>query len=161
MAKGTTLFQGMRPTIAWQRAMAGFIHTPPKMNRHTLMPNDQVVIANMWPESRYLLPLSVISQCTPTPKTIMRAVEAKIPGARLLALRVWTVVGAIAIGAALLDVLGVLAPVIEFLAVGSLIGPYTSRFFSDIWLKRLFIVLALYVGTDYVLRGFFNYRIFG
>ena len=45
-------------------------------NRHTLMPNDQVVIANMWPESRYLLPLSVISQCTPTPKTIMRAVEA-------------------------------------------------------------------------------------
>ena len=91
----------------------------------------------------------------------MRAVEAKIPGARLLALRVWTVVGAIAIGAALLDVLGVLAPVIEFLAVGSLIGPYTSRFFSDIWLKRLFIVLALYVGTDYVLRGFFNYRIFG
>ncbi|MFR2950761.1 MAG: hypothetical protein ACLTKG_05200 [Collinsella intestinalis] len=28
----------------------------------TLMPNDQVVIANMWPESRYLLPLSVISQ---------------------------------------------------------------------------------------------------
>ena len=47
------------------------------------------------------------------------------------------------------------------IAVGSLIGPYTSRFFSDIWLKRLFIVLALYVGTDYVLRGFFNYRIFG
>ena len=76
MAKGTTLLQGMRPTIAWQRAMAGFMHTPPKMNRHTLMPNDQVVIANMWPESRYLLPLSVISQCTPTPKTIMRAVEA-------------------------------------------------------------------------------------
>ena len=52
----------------------------------------------------------------------MRAVEAKIPGARLLALRVWTVVGAIVIGAALLDVLGVLAPVIEFLAVGSLIA---------------------------------------
>ena len=47
------------------------------------------------------------------------------------------------------------------IAVGSLVGPYTSRFFSDIWLKRLFIVLALYVGTDYVLRGFFNYRIFG
>ena len=47
------------------------------------------------------------------------------------------------------------------IAVGSLIGPYTSRFFSDIWLKRLFIVLALYVGTDYVLRGFFSYRIFG
>ena len=47
------------------------------------------------------------------------------------------------------------------IAVGSLVGPYTSRFFKEIWLKRLFIVLALYVGTDYVLRGFFHYRIFG
>jgi uncharacterized membrane protein YfcA len=47
------------------------------------------------------------------------------------------------------------------LAVGSIVGPYTSRFFSDLWLKRIFILLALYVGVDYVLRGFFNYRIFG
>ena len=47
------------------------------------------------------------------------------------------------------------------IAVGSVIGPRTSKYFSDIWLKRLFIVLALYVGVDYVLRGFFNYRIFG
>jgi len=46
-------------------------------------------------------------------------------------------------------------------AVGSIIGPRTSKYFSDLWLKRLFIVLALYVGVDYVLRGFFNYRIFG
>lgn len=46
-------------------------------------------------------------------------------------------------------------------AVGSIVGPYTSRFFSDLWLKRIFILLALYVGIDYVLRGFFNYRIFG
>jgi len=46
-------------------------------------------------------------------------------------------------------------------AVGSIIGPRTSKYFSDLWLKRLFIVLALYVGIDYVLRGFFNYRIFG
>ncbi len=45
--------------------------------------------------------------------------------------------------------------------VGSVIGPRTSKYFSDIWLKRLFIVLSLYVGIDYVLRGFFNYRIFG
>lgn len=45
--------------------------------------------------------------------------------------------------------------------LGSIIGPRTSRYFSDMWLKRLFIVLALYVGIDYVLRGFFNYRIFG
>lgn len=47
------------------------------------------------------------------------------------------------------------------IVVGSVIGPRTSKYFSDIWLKRLFIVLALYVGVDYVLRGFFNYRIFG
>lgn len=47
------------------------------------------------------------------------------------------------------------------IAVGSIVGPYTSRFFSEIWLKRLFIVLALYVGTDYVLRGFFQIKMFG
>ena len=40
------------------------------------------------------------------------------------------------------------------IAVGSVIGPRTSKYFSDLWLKRLFIVLALYVGVDYVLRGF-------
>ncbi|MCM0753764.1 sulfite exporter TauE/SafE family protein [Desulfovibrio aminophilus] len=47
------------------------------------------------------------------------------------------------------------------IVVGSVIGPRTSKYFSDLWLKRLFIVLSLYVGIDYVLRGFFNYRIFG
>ena len=47
------------------------------------------------------------------------------------------------------------------ITVGSIVGPYTSRFFSEIWLKRLFIVLALYVGTDYILRGFFNIKMFG
>lgn len=46
-------------------------------------------------------------------------------------------------------------------AVGSVVGPRTSKYFSDIWLKRLFIVLALYVGIDYVLRGFFNIKMFG
>lgn len=50
------------------------------------------------------------------------AVEAKLPGTRLLALRVWTVVGGIVIAIAVLNVLGALAPVIEFLAVGSLIA---------------------------------------
>ena len=47
------------------------------------------------------------------------------------------------------------------IAVGSVVGPRTSKYFSDIWLKRLFIVLALYVGIDYVLRGFFNIKMFG
>ncbi len=45
--------------------------------------------------------------------------------------------------------------------IGSIIGPRTSKYFSDTLLKRIFIVLALYVGIDYVLRGFFNYNIFG
>ena len=47
------------------------------------------------------------------------------------------------------------------IAIGSVVGPHTSKYFSDKWLKRLFIVLAFYVGIDYVLRGFFHYRIFG
>ncbi len=46
-------------------------------------------------------------------------------------------------------------------AVGSVIGPRTSKYFSDLWLKRLFIVLALYVGIDYVLKGFFNIKMLG
>ncbi|MDR3044519.1 MAG: sulfite exporter TauE/SafE family protein [Desulfovibrio sp.] len=45
--------------------------------------------------------------------------------------------------------------------LGSVIGPRTSKYFSDMWLKRIFIVLALYVGIDYVLRGFFNIKMFG
>ncbi len=42
--------------------------------------------------------------------------------ARLVGLHVWIVVGAIIIGTALLNVFDVLAPVIEFLAVGSLVA---------------------------------------
>jgi hypothetical protein len=30
-----------------------------------------------------------------------------------------------------------------------------------VWLKRLFIVLALYVGVGYLLAGFFNYKLPG
>ncbi len=37
---------------------------------------------------------------------------------------------------------------------GSILGPYTSKYLSDKWLKRLFIVLAFYVGIDYTLEGF-------
>jgi uncharacterized membrane protein YfcA len=47
------------------------------------------------------------------------------------------------------------------IAVGSFIGPMTSKYFSDVWLKRLFIVLSLYVGIGYLLAGFFNYKIPG
>jgi uncharacterized membrane protein YfcA len=46
-------------------------------------------------------------------------------------------------------------------AVGSVIGPRTSKYFSDVMLKRLFIVLALYVGIGYLLAGFFGIKIPG
>lgn len=44
--------------------------------------------------------------------------------------------------------------------IGSYIGPMTSRYISDKWLKRIFVVLAVIVGFNYVLRGFFGIRLF-
>jgi uncharacterized membrane protein YfcA len=43
--------------------------------------------------------------------------------------------------------------------VGSMIGPRTSKYIPDIWLKRLFIVLALYVGLRYTTKVFLGYSI--
>lgn len=40
------------------------------------------------------------------------------------------------------------------IVAGSIIGPLTSKYLSDKWLKRLFIVLAFYVGINYTTRGF-------
>jgi uncharacterized membrane protein YfcA len=40
--------------------------------------------------------------------------------------------------------------------VGSMIGPRTSKYIPDIWLKRLFVVLAIYVGLRYFSQGFFG-----
>jgi hypothetical protein len=45
--------------------------------------------------------------------------------------------------------------------VGSMLGPRTGKYIPEKGLKWFFIVLAAYVGLDYTLRGFFNYRIFG
>jgi uncharacterized membrane protein YfcA len=42
---------------------------------------------------------------------------------------------------------------------GSIVGPYTSKYIPDIWLKRLFVILAIYVGLRYVTVGFFGYSI--
>ena len=50
------------------------------------------------------------------------ASRASIETAKFLALHVWIVVGAIIIGTAVLNVFDVLAPVVEFLAVGSLVA---------------------------------------
>jgi uncharacterized membrane protein YfcA len=38
--------------------------------------------------------------------------------------------------------------------IGSLLGPIVSKKIPDIWLKRFFVVLALYVGMGYVLKAF-------
>jgi hypothetical protein len=43
--------------------------------------------------------------------------------------------------------------------VGSMIGPRTSKYIPDIWLKRLFVLLALYVGLRYTTKGFLGYSI--
>ena len=43
--------------------------------------------------------------------------------------------------------------------VGSFIGPRTSKYIPDIWLKRLFVVLALYVGIRYSTKGFLGYSV--
>jgi hypothetical protein len=45
--------------------------------------------------------------------------------------------------------------------VGSMVGPRTGKFIPEKGLKWFFIVLAVYVGLDYTLRGFFNVRMFG
>ncbi len=45
------------------------------------------------------------------------------------------------------------------IVIGSWIGPMTAKYLSDVWLKRIFIVLAFLVGINYVLRGFFDMRL--
>jgi len=45
------------------------------------------------------------------------------------------------------------------IATGSFIGPYTSKYIPDIWLKRLFVLLALYVGIRYTTKGFLGYSL--
>ena len=45
--------------------------------------------------------------------------------------------------------------------VGSMIGPRTGKYIPEKGLKYFFILLAVYVGLDYTLRGFFNIRMIG
>ncbi len=44
--------------------------------------------------------------------------------------------------------------------IGSIVGPMTSKYIPDIWLKRIFVVLAIYVGVGYTTKGFLGYSIF-
>ncbi|MEI8181543.1 MAG: sulfite exporter TauE/SafE family protein [Desulfomonile sp.] len=43
--------------------------------------------------------------------------------------------------------------------IGSILGPITSKYIPEIWLKRLFVVLALYVGIGYTTKGFLGYSV--
>jgi len=43
--------------------------------------------------------------------------------------------------------------------VGSFIGPRTSKYIPEIWLKRLFVLLALYVGVRYASKGFLGFSL--
>lgn len=38
--------------------------------------------------------------------------------------------------------------------IGSIIGPYTQKYIPDVWLKRLFVLLAVYIGIRYTSQGF-------
>jgi hypothetical protein len=55
----------------------------------------------------------------------------------------WTLIG--------VELLGIFA--------GSMIGPRTSKYIPDIWLKRLFVLLAVYVGIRYTTKGFLGYSL--
>jgi uncharacterized membrane protein YfcA len=43
--------------------------------------------------------------------------------------------------------------------IGSMIGPRTSKYIPEVWLKRIFVVLAVYVGLRYTTKGFLGYSI--
>ncbi|MFA4904221.1 MAG: sulfite exporter TauE/SafE family protein [Desulfobaccales bacterium] len=46
------------------------------------------------------------------------------------------------------------------IAIGSVLGPMTSKKIPDVWLKRIFVVLAVYVGIGYLTKGFMGKSIF-
>ena len=80
---------------------------------------------------------------------------------RILTLRIWTVVGCIVIAAVIFNLMGILAPVIEFLAVGSIIAFVMSPITN--WLEHhgvnrgigsliaLIVVVAVLVGVVCIL----------
>ncbi len=45
------------------------------------------------------------------------------------------------------------------IAIGSVLGPMTSKRIPEVWLKRLFVILAIYVGLRYTTKGFLGYSI--
>lgn len=47
------------------------------------------------------------------------------------------------------------------IVVGSMVGPHTSQYIPDKWLKRVFIILAFYVGLNYMAKGWLGKDIMG
>ena len=45
--------------------------------------------------------------------------------------------------------------------IGSMIGPRTGKYIPEKALKYFFILLAVWVGLDYILQGFFNIKMLG
>lgn len=45
------------------------------------------------------------------------------------------------------------------IAIGAVLGPATSKYIPEVWLKRLFVVLAVYVGVGYLTKGFLGYSL--
>jgi hypothetical protein len=45
------------------------------------------------------------------------------------------------------------------IAIGSVLGPITSKKIPEIWLKRIFVLLAIYVGVGYITKGFMGQSI--
>lgn len=54
----------------------------------------------------------------------------------------------------------VIATELVGITIGSILGPVTSKKIPEIWLKRLFVVLAVYVGLGYLTKGFLGKSIF-
>lgn len=43
--------------------------------------------------------------------------------------------------------------------VGTFLGTYTSKFMPEVWIKRVFVILSVYVGIGYTTKGFLGYSI--
>lgn len=82
-----------------------------------------------------------------------RQQRATLSGTRLVLYRVWIVVGAIFIASTVLNVMGVLAPMILFLAVGSLVAFVEAPIVNALERKRVPRGLAAFIGLAIVVAA--------
>ena len=83
----------------------------------------------------------------------MRAARRALPGTRLALYRVWIAVGAIIIAATALNVIGVLGPVILFLAVGSLVAFIEAPIVNGLERRRVPRALGALIGLVAVIAA--------